>query len=390
MSTSPGQDDVRLQALDGLRARGCETKKVMVGLDGFIDEIIHVVDRRYDFETYSRLSTMSDYAKRIAHAAGKSTNIEWIVKNVKLGGNGPIMAAALGELGSHVLYVGAVGWPRVDPVFESLERYGEVVSVAAPGHTDAVEFDDGKIMHGKIETMKDVRWTRLVECMGGEPDVRQRLIDLDLIALTNWTMVPFSNEIYENLFFHADSEAVANPPMFFFDFADPEKRTREDLAGICELLSRSATGGLHIALGLNHKEALQVASVLGLTFVPEESPEAITTLAANIQRKTGITEVVIHPRQRAAVAARDGAWCVEGPFTPHPRLSTGAGDHFNAGYCHARLNGLSPECALAIGKATSGFYVRHGHSPSAADIETFLTEWAENRLPDTTSGPIQR
>jgi len=323
---------------------------------------------------------MSAYAERIARAAGKSCNVEWVVKNVKLGGNGPIMAAAMGEMGSNVLYVGAVGWPEVDPVFECLKKHGRVVCLAAPGHTDAVEFDDGKILHGKIETMKLVRWERFVECLGGEEAVQQQLIDLNLIALTNWTMVPFSGEIYENLFAQATSEAVENPPVFFFDLADPEKRTRDDLKGIGALLGRASGQGLHIILGLNHKEALQVAAVQGITASSGDDPDAIRTLAAAIQKKTGITEVVIHPRHRAAAATSQGAWCAEGPFTPKPVLSTGAGDHFNAGYCHGRLHGLEPELALAVGTATSGFYVRHGRSPSSTDLQEFLTLWANNQL----------
>ena len=59
------------------------------GLDGFIDEIVHVVDKRTDFETYSAIPTISDYAARLAKAAGKSTNIEFVLQQVKMGGNGP-------------------------------------------------------------------------------------------------------------------------------------------------------------------------------------------------------------------------------------------------------------------------------------------------------------
>lgn len=380
--SSSAQNALRIEARDRLRSASSSPRRVMVGLDGFIDEIIHVVDQRQDFENYTRLSTMAAYSVRIARSAGKSCNIEWVVQNVKLGGNGPIMAEALGQIGHHVMYVGAVGWPEVDPVFERLRKYGRVVPLAPPGHTDAVEFDDGKIMHGKTETMKQVRWERLVECMGGEKDLRRHLVDLDLIALTNWTMIPFSNEIYENLFAHALSEAVEHPPVFFFDIADPEKRTRDDLKEVCELLGSHSQRGLHIVLGVNHKEALQVAGVLGLTCMMDESEEAVCLLAGAIQQETGITEVVVHPRELAAAATAKGTWCVTGPFTPKPTLSTGAGDHFNAGYCHARLLGLSPELSLAVGKASSGYYVRHGNSPSAADLGDFLTRWANNQLPD--------
>jgi len=327
---------------------------------------------------------MAAYAERLAKAAGKSTNIEWVVQQIKIGGNGPLMAQALGRLGNRITYAGNVGWPDVHPVFQALREYGEVITLAIPGHTDAVEFEDGKIMHGKLDMMKEITWERLVECAGGEEKVRAILAESDLLALTNWTMVPFANKIYENLMAMAaeicrgaKSANAAKPSLVFFDLADPEKRTREDLAGILRLLGRFSAEGRHVILGLNHKEAGQAAAVLGAGNAPmENAPEPLQTLAAIIRERSGITEVVVHPRERAAAATAAGTWCAEGPFTPNPRLSTGAGDHFNGGYCHGRLRGLAPQLALVSGTATSGFYVRNGRGPSAKDIDEFLRRWA--------------
>ena len=47
-----------------------------VGLDGFVDEILHVVDKRMDAQNYERVPTIARLAERMAEAAGKSTNIE--------------------------------------------------------------------------------------------------------------------------------------------------------------------------------------------------------------------------------------------------------------------------------------------------------------------------
>src|SRR5262245_19617033 len=66
-----------------------------VGLDGFVDEIFHVVDKRESAEKYSRLPMIAQLAARMQGAAGHSTNIELVSQLVKLGGNGPIMANAL-------------------------------------------------------------------------------------------------------------------------------------------------------------------------------------------------------------------------------------------------------------------------------------------------------
>ena len=53
---------------------------------------------------------------------------------------------------------------------------------------------------------------------------------------------------------------------------------------------------------------------------------------------------------------------MEGPFTPKPQITTGAGDHFNYGFCLGKLLGLPTEKCLLTGVATSGFYVRSAQS----------------------------
>ena len=42
----------------------------------------------------------------------------------------------------------------------------KVISIAEPGHTDALEFDDGKLMLGKYQSLGDVSWDNLVARVG--------------------------------------------------------------------------------------------------------------------------------------------------------------------------------------------------------------------------------
>ena len=56
-----------------------------VGLDGFVDEIIHVVDKRENAESFQRVPTIARLAQRLAGAAGHSTNIELVNQRTKLG-----------------------------------------------------------------------------------------------------------------------------------------------------------------------------------------------------------------------------------------------------------------------------------------------------------------
>src|SRR3954467_4903522 len=100
--------ELRERAAQALGAAGERVREMtaFVGLDGFVDEIIHAVDTRQNAEKYTRLNLIADFGGRITQAAGKSTNIELVNQKTKLGGNGPIMANALATLGLKVTYVG--------------------------------------------------------------------------------------------------------------------------------------------------------------------------------------------------------------------------------------------------------------------------------------------
>src|SRR5262249_62431195 len=104
---------------------------------------------RDNAESFKRVPTIANLSTRLAGAAGKSTNIELVNQLTKLGGNGPIMANALASFGLRVSYLGCLGYPSLHPIFDGFARVAEVHSIAEPGHTDALEFEDGKIMLGK-------------------------------------------------------------------------------------------------------------------------------------------------------------------------------------------------------------------------------------------------
>src|SRR4030095_10951872 len=159
-----------------------------LGLDGFVDKIIHVVDKRDGAESFQRLPTISKFAERIAAAAGHSTNIEVITERTKLGGNGPILANALASFGLKVTYLGALGYPNLHPVFADFAKRAEVHSIAEPGYTDALEFEDGKIMLGKHQSLNQMNWENIKSRFGAEK-FSTHFAGADLIGFVNWTML---------------------------------------------------------------------------------------------------------------------------------------------------------------------------------------------------------
>lgn len=347
-----------------------KNSKVLVGLDGFVDTILHVVKTRESTKKYSRMEEMKEFGGKITAAAGLSANMEMVTQMVKLGGNGPIMANALDAYGTPVTYIGALGSPSIHPVFESFSKRATVHSISEPGYTDAIEFDDGKLMFGKHETLNNVNWASIIAHIP-EDDLLEIFNQSTLIALVNWTMLTNMTAIWQKLLARiAPALTSGGERWVFFDLADPAKRSSEDIATALKQITKFEKY-FRVILGLNLAESRQVGEVLGIK-APEETYDAVATHAKMIREALKIDTVVVHPTQFAAASDATGASYVVGPFTPKPKITTGAGDHFNAGFCIGRLLGLDVPSSLQIGVATSGFYVRNAKSPKLTDLVKFL------------------
>jgi sugar/nucleoside kinase (ribokinase family) len=343
--------------------------KVLVGLDGFVDTILHVVDKRESATQFTRITKMGEFGKRVGAAAGRSANFEMVAEMVKLGGNGPIMANALGAAGFPVTYIGNLGKPAIHPVFADFAKRAEVISLAEPGYTDAVEFDDGKLMFGKHESLREVTWANLLKHCP-EAVFRKKLGEASLVALVNWTMLPHMTAIFRKVLAASAPSKAAKRPWVFFDLADPAKRTAADIFEALGVISKFQKS-FRTVLGLNFSESRQIGSVLGLKNSGEDQA-AVAAHSARIREKLRIDTVVIHPTAFAAAADEAGTAFVDGPYTPRPKITTGAGDHFNAGFCLGRVLGTDLATSLQYGVATSGYYVRHAKSPRLEDLKRFL------------------
>ncbi|MEK7706911.1 MAG: hypothetical protein AAB380_02815, partial [Verrucomicrobiota bacterium] len=329
--------------------------KAFIGRDGFVDEILHVVDKRESAEEYTRLPMMAQWGERIRAAAGKSTNIELVSQRTKLGGNGPIMANAMASFGFKVAYLGNLGFPNLHPVFAEFAKRAEVHSIAEPGYTDAVEFEDGKVMLGKHQSLKQVNWANIQARFGGDKFSAQ-VTGADFVGFVNWTMLPCMNEIWSATLKEVCPKLNGPRRTLFFDLADPEKRTPTDISKALELIM-AFQRHFDVILGLNEKESSEVGKCLGLN-ASDHSPEGLVKVGQDILKRVPVGTLVIHPTHYALAVSLEGAATVEGPFTPKPLITTGAGDHFNAGFCLAKLLGLDNELSLLTGVTTSGFYVR--------------------------------
>lgn len=367
-------------ALEGIGASGVGRLNAFVGFDGFVDSIIDVVDVRRSMrvEDYTPIRSIAAFAARIAAAAGRSTNIERIVREVRFGGNGPLMAGALGQLGVGVTFAGAVGKDdgsgEIMDVFRPFAaRCRRVMAVGAPGATDAMEFDDGKIMLNRTDCVQAVTWERLVERIG-LGGIREEVGRADIIGIVNWSLCGGVHGIWRGL---REQVFPAIPARAgrraFVDLSDPAKRTDEDIGGAVEELAR-LNACVPVTLGLNLAEAQRLARVLGVSDRTSETPEgeSIRRCAESLRRATRLACVVIHPRHGAAGAVEAGSGWIDGPFTRRPALSTGAGDHFNAGFALGQAAGMSLAECLCVGVAVSGAYCRDAQSPTFERLVNLL------------------
>jgi sugar/nucleoside kinase (ribokinase family) len=348
-------------------------KNSVVGLDGFVDKIVTPVDKRHGLnDNFDPIDTIDALGSRISAAAGKSANIELFPRFDKLGGNGPIMANAHLSLGLNVRYVGALGKPTIDPVFEEFASKTNAISITNPGITTALEFKDGKLMLGNTSSLEEIDYSRIIS-VTGEGAFIDMLAKAEIVSMVNWTMIPKMTSILREI---VDRIMPSLPPVdtrnFFFDLTDPAKRSSEDLREVLQVISRYQAHA-EVTLGLNYNEALQVSETLGLKGGGKDE-ESLCRIATDIRRKLEIACVVVHPTESASCATKDGSWWTEGPFTENPKITTGAGDHFNAGFTSARLSGMSPLTSLALATCTSGHYVRTAQSPTPSQVISLLKE----------------
>lgn len=370
MKTTQEQRDECARRLDaaGSRVPGLTA---FVGLDGFVDDILHVVDKRQSAEKYVRLARMAQWGQRIAAAAGRSTNIELVSQMTKLGGNGPIMANALASLGLKVSYLGLLGYPNLHPVFADFAQRAEVHSIAEPGYTDAVEFEDGKVMVGKHQSLKQMTWANIRARFGVEAFAR-RFGAADLVGFVNWTMLPYMSEVWAAIQRELCPKLDGARRTLFVDLADPEKRLPKDVQRALRLIVRFGKH-FNVILGLNEKETHEVAKALGMDG-PARTPAAVVELGRAIHRRVPVETLVIHPVPYACAISIGGVAIASGPVTLKPLITTGAGDHFNSGFCLGRLLGLENLDALLSGVTCSGFYVRTARSPTVPDLVATLRD----------------
>lgn len=280
----------------------------------------------------------------------------------------PIMANALGRLGIHVNCVGALGYPQIHPVFNTLSSNCRRYSFADPGTSTAFEFNDGKMFLAQMGTLNTLGWDKIKDIIGTD-----KLIDLfkesDLLCIVNWSEIDASTDIWKGILKDILPQYAVPPKkqMAFFDLSDCSKRSSKSIMEALTLLKQFARH-TSVILSLNKNEARLICEVL----YKKHTSEDLKNLGERIFEKLLIETLVLHSSKEAIAFNKRGVAECKSFFNRNPVISTGAGDNFNAGFCIARLLTLDLESSIIFANAVAGYYVKTGASPQLTDVIKFL------------------
>jgi hypothetical protein len=382
-----------IKALRNYQESGREFK-ALVGFDGYVDKIQKVV-RSKNGTTSVYYDTITQIADHVATLAGVSGQIEIRNLELKLGGNAPIMANSLGTLGIRNTCIGTMGYPDLNNVFEEMNPNCEVVSIAEPAQTNAMEFNDGKLIFSEVSTFEQLTWT-YVSAVAGMDNLTRWIYESQLIAFVDWANLNHCTDIWQGILEDIianlnpePSDKERNPFYFssrnitkgdsngmrhknyFFDLCDPSKRSKEEILAVLDVVSRYKPYG-KVTLGMNENEARKVYAALDGEEMESTDLQVITKY---IFDKITVHQVLVHPTDRSIICNKNGVFEVKGRLVPEPRILTGGGDNLNAGFCLGLLMDLPIQQTMLLGMANSGAYITNGTSPEIDDLIHYLEVW---------------
>ncbi len=337
-----------------------QSKKVCAGFDGFVDFLINPVKTRIDENNCVYFSTIDQFGDKISSLAGRSGNIELIMKKTDFGGCGPHFVNGLANMGVSCTCIGAMGYPEKNPVF-NLHKNCETISISEPGYSYLFEFGDGKVIMSDIEKISRLKWSDLTQRISVDEMVK--VFDTaDIITLVNWSYLVHFHEIYEKFLEVVMPKLSKKDRKVYIDIADCAKRQPDEIKLALKMFGRYSEYA-PTYLGLNKSEAMVMHSVLC-----EGEYSGSLNIAKAIKQYSGIGTVIIHPVDSSAAVFDGGEVEVQGIVCENPKKTTGGGDNFNSGFCAGLLAGLDVKSCLISGMTTSYLYVKNGKCNSFEDI----------------------
>lgn len=345
---------------------------VFIGLDGFLDRIIRPV-KKQNGNILQFYETITDFSNACADASGVSAQFELFTQESKFGGNAPIFAKALSELGENITCMGNFGSREIHPAFHEVDSSCKLISLGEPAETVALEFDDGKLILSELSPLKKLNWSLIKEKVG-----LNRLINnfasCKLIALVDWCNLVNGTEIWMGVLNDVVTELPAATRYFFFDLADPSKKSADDIKEILGIISSFRKFG-SVIIGMNQNETVKIYKALVGKKDIDKVSSKLEEICHELFNLIDVDIMFSHPIDRCIVTTSKGETSIAGRLVKKPKISTGGGDNFNSGCCFGLLNDFSLEESAILGMSNSGAYVQNGFSPSKTDLIGYIKQW---------------
>ena len=347
-----------------------------LGFDACIDIIVRIVKGKEKNEISEYFSESSQFGKFLTDLNDKSAGVELHTKISKPGGNMVITGNALGNLGIKVECVGTFGLPEILPVFRLMSENCSLITIGETISATALEFDNSKVIMFDPGPYNNLTWKDIKDIIGIEK-IKQLVEGKQLVSFLNWSEIENSSQIWDG--FLREVLPYVKPkghmPYFFSDFSDCSRKSKQDIQLAVNLLGRFRNY-FKVTLSLNQNEAALIAKALDL-----EDHNADEEFIKKLYILTNTDILVIH-RTNDALAYNgldyeksDTFFCKE------PKILTGGGDNFNAGFCYALFHKLSLAQSLIVANAVSGSYVKTGISPDVDHLKEFLIQHLPGKIP---------
>lgn len=345
-------------------------EQVVFGFDGYIDRVREIVDERQDQVTYRRVQQLDDLGEQISAAAEEERSIlmEWVRPDMRTGGHVCHISRALGRLDYEPTMIGMFGEPPKNPFVDEFEDY-RMESLGEPAYTDAIEFDDGKFMLTESGGMRSLDWERICAAVGVD-QLAEYLDGAAVFGMGYWAEIADMISIFEGLAEEVVPSLSSPPEHVLIDPADVGKRPTGEIKRGGDALAR-LDAMIPVTVSANRYETTAIADSL----VPTDDQRSQMDAASVAREQLGISRFVSHGANKSALASASDLVAVDVPRTDDPVVTTGAGDHFNAGVILGLIHGLEPHETVALGNTLAGCFVRQGNSPSYQTIETFLNSY---------------
>jgi hypothetical protein len=243
----------------------------------------------------------------------------------------------------------------------SLYTIGETITATA------LEFNNSKVIMFDPGPYNNLTWNGIKDLLGTDR-IREMISGKKLISFVNWSEIENSTQIWKGILDDILPSVDFNrsKPFFFTDFSDCSRKSKSEIQIAVDLLGKFRNY-FKVNLSLNQNEATLIGRALDLQEnIADE--EFVKTLFRAIN-----TDVLVIHRVNDALAYDGVAYekC-DTFFCKEPKLLTGGGDNFNAGYCYSLFKELDLFQSLIVANAVSGSYVKTGISPDVDNLIKFL------------------